>query len=436
MKSSKGIALAGLLMLGLAFHTQLAQAQAAGTLDTTFGTAGTVTTTFTTTTLVPIGAVEQSSGDIVVVSQADFQADAGTNIGLTRFTAAGKLDKTFGKGGSIFTQFTNTELDPSFFAVLPNDEIIVAGGIEPIGSVVGGVDNFGLAKFTAGGALDTTFGTGGLVITPIGPRADVPEAFLLQPNGQIVMAGLEGGNGEKPTNPGFIPNMVSIARYNSNGTLDSTFGSDGVALLNIATTFEGAAQIALLANGDYLVIGEPFGSVLTAEVSSAGVLSSTFTDSSVVATSTCAHSALGTETVFEPNGNFLIAQTVATASHDRGQRVQLNQYSEAAVLDSSFDPALFSFSGTLASTTQALALTPNGQILVGGSLSETAAPFGGLTRLNANGALDTTFGTGGTVLAENPVNGLLVETSGNIVAVEGEEGAGQTNITLQRFLGN
>jgi hypothetical protein len=156
----------------------------------------------------------------------------------------------------------------------------------------------------------------------------------------------------------------------------------------------------------------------------------------VVATSTCAHSALGTETVFEPNGNFLIAQTVATASHDRGQRVQLNQYSEAAVLDSSFDPALFSFSGTLASTTQALALTPNGQILVGGSLSETAAPFGGLTRLNANGALDTTFGTGGTVLAENPVNGLLVETSGNIVAVEGEEGAGQTNITLQRFLGN
>src|SRR5580692_48619 len=115
MKAGVRVALASTIVGGLLVGT-FAQAQAAGTLDTTFGSGGTVTTTFATTTLVPIGAVEQSSGDIVVISQADFQADAGTNIGLIRFTAAGKLDKTFGTKGSIFTQFANTELDPSYFA--------------------------------------------------------------------------------------------------------------------------------------------------------------------------------------------------------------------------------------------------------------------------------------------------------------------------------
>ena len=60
------------------------------------------------------------------------------------------------------------------------------------------------------------------------------------------MAGLEAGNGEKSTDPDDIPEMVAIARYNGNGSLDTTFGSDGVALLNNASVFQGIDQIALL----------------------------------------------------------------------------------------------------------------------------------------------------------------------------------------------
>jgi hypothetical protein len=55
----------------------------------------------------PIGALEQSNEDIVVVSQFDSQNDTGIGVGVTRYTAAGKLDTTFGTQGSTFTTFPN-----------------------------------------------------------------------------------------------------------------------------------------------------------------------------------------------------------------------------------------------------------------------------------------------------------------------------------------
>jgi len=68
------------------------------------------------------------------------------------------------------------------------------------------------------------------------------------------MACLEGGNGEKPTYPDAISEMVAITRYNTNCRLGATFGSGGVPLLNNASTFQGISQFALLSNGDYLIV--------------------------------------------------------------------------------------------------------------------------------------------------------------------------------------
>ena len=90
MQSGKAIMITGLLALGWRL-TQFAQAQAAGSLDTTFGTGGTVNHHLQRPDRSTDRAVQQSNGDIVVVSQFDFQSDAGTGVGVTRYTAAGKL---------------------------------------------------------------------------------------------------------------------------------------------------------------------------------------------------------------------------------------------------------------------------------------------------------------------------------------------------------
>jgi hypothetical protein len=184
MKRGTPLTIAGPFVIGLAFDIQFAQAQAAGSLDATFGTNGIVTTTFCGQTMMPIGAVQQSNGDIVVISQFDFQNDTGTGVGVTPYTAVGRLDTTFGTVGSTFTAFPTIIFEALWFGLQSNGAVVVGGGTAPIDSTLLGVNQgFGLVRFTAKGALDRTFGTNGLVSTPIEPRTADPGSFLLQPNG-------------------------------------------------------------------------------------------------------------------------------------------------------------------------------------------------------------------------------------------------------------
>lgn len=431
MKSCKALTIAGLLITGLALNNQFARAQEAGSLDITFGTGGTVTTTFSGQTVKPIGAVQQSNGDIVVISQFDFQSDAGTGVGVTRYTPAGKLDTTFGTKGSTLTTFPNIIFQALWFAVQSNGAIVVGGGTAPSDSTLPGANQgFGLVRFTASGALDSTFGTNGLVNTPIGPRTADPSSFLLQPNGQIIMAGLMDGNGERPTNPDDIPEMVAVARYNTNGSLDTTFGRGGVALLNNASTFQGVSQLALLTNGDYLIVSE-FGSPLTAQLSSTGVLQSSVTGGTIVNTTPTSFGELNSETLFQANGDFIIIQVAGTIN--RVTAIMGQRFSQTAVQDTTFSSTRFTFAGERLVAPNGIALQANGQILVGGSVNNASPIFGGLARLNANGTLDTTFGNEGTVATDNPVNGVLVQADGNIVAVEA---VGTDGIALTRYLAN
>jgi len=109
------------------------------------------------------------------------------------------------------------------------------------------------------------------------------------------------------------------------------------------------------------------------------------------------------------------------------------RFSETAVLDTTFSSTLFTFGGERRSAPSGIALQSNGQILVGGGVSGASPIFGGLARLNTNGDLDTTFGSGGTVLTDNSVNGVLVQADGKIVAVEAVSTDG---IALARYLSN
>jgi uncharacterized delta-60 repeat protein len=407
--------IAGLLAVGLVFGVNFAQAQA-GTLDPNFGTDGTVTTIFTgagSPVMLPIGAVQQASGDIVVLSQFDFVSDEGTQIGLTRYTPAGKLDTTFGTKGSTITNFSSFTFDPFAFALEPNGKILVAG-------FVSGGANFGLAQFTANGALDTTFGTDGVASAVSG--ADFPNAFLLQPNGQILMGGFKDGGRH-------TPGSLSLVRFNSNGALDPTFGTAGIALVTPAPIL-GPQALALLSNGDYLAVGGMSGKVL--ELSSTGELLSTVTAGTLTASSPLA----GLEpfpTIFESNGDYLVAQPRSTGGENSHRTdVQVSLFGETGTLDTTFADTPFPFGTTANNTPQALAVQSNGQVVVGGLELATGGPnFGGIARLDTNGELDTTFGSSGTLTVDNNVTALLIDTNGDILAIEG---TGNNGILVAAYL--
>jgi len=299
--------------------------------------------------------------------------------------------------------------------------------------------------YTSNGVLDTAFGNGGIVTTAVGDQNDENVGpFLVQPNGQIVFAGTEVGSSKNS------PAQTILVRYNANGTLDTTFGSGGIVLTATAAV-PGPNALALLSNGDYLVLG----SNAQVEFSSTGALLSSTTTASVTAMS-------DTNPLFESNGDYTLASTVgppttaavAAAKVAKGLRpehmpinaasdVKIARFTETGSADSTFTSTTFSFvaspttSANESSVTE-LAVSSSGQIIGAGRLAGSASnsPISiGLARLDENGGLDSTFGSGGVVTsaAAEGASGLLIQNDGNIVVL-GESSAAA--IVLVRFLAN
>jgi len=432
MKKATFHMITGLLAIGLMVAADLAHAQA-GRLDTTFGAGGIVTTSFADG-VAGVGAFEQSNGDIVAVAQVNFVNNVGTGIGLVRYTSAGELDTTFGTNGITVTTFAGIAVDPFGFAVQKNGDFLIGG----VATTKSGRNEFGLARYTSNGVLDTTFGTNGLVTTKVGTRSDAPSALLLQPNGQIVMGGFEvaGAN---------IPGMMSLVRYNANGALDTTFGKGGISLARV--TFLGPETLALLSNGDYLAVGQNANgnTGIVAEFSSKGALLPKVTSAKVVAALMSSQSAVPnvmfqSPTVFQPNGHYVVATTSCTFhSECRGTKFAVNRFLETGNTDTTFDATVESFDPTqTTSVAEAVALQANGQIVVGGLINQDAPIVGGLVRLDSNGELDTTFGTVDSfgvccsVTSDQTFSGLLIQADGKIVAIGGLDG----DLALARYLAN
>jgi uncharacterized delta-60 repeat protein len=433
MKKTTFHTIAGLLAVGLVFGVNFAHAQA-GTLDPTFGTAGIVTTTFADG-VAGLGAIEESNGDIVAVAQVDFVNNVGTGIGLSAYTPAGVPDDTFGTNGITVTTFPGITFDPAVFAVQTNGDILVGGTAANSKNLT----KFGLARYTSNGVLDATFGVGGLVTTLVGTKSGTPTALLLQPNGQIVMGGLANGVGKH----------LALVRYNSDGSLDTTFGTGGISLVKPKVL--GPDTLALLSNGDYLGVGQNAAGKtgLVVEFSSTGVLQSTVTAATVAATVSSSQGGLSrtilpngtpafpSPTIFQPNGNYIVATTSCTFhSECRGTKIGVGRFIETGKLDKTFNATVESFNpNQTTSVAEAVALQANGQIVVGGLINDDT---GGLVRLDSNGTLDTSFGSVDSfgiccsVTTDQTVTGLLIQTDGNIVVIGGLDG----DLAVSRYLAN
>ena len=126
--------------------------------------------------------------------------------------APGDLDPTFGVGGRVVSSFGAGLDAASAVAIQPDGKIVIAG------SAFNG--DFLLARYNPGGTLDPSFGTGGLVTTDFG-GSDGAVAISLRQGGKILVAGA--------TTPVGGQMAFAAARYNADGTLDTTFGVGGKA---------------------------------------------------------------------------------------------------------------------------------------------------------------------------------------------------------------
>jgi len=186
---------------------------AQGGLDSSFGPGGMVTTFFGGDGLNGDEAhsvVVQKDGKLVVGGSTT-NLDETKDFALARYNGNGTLDTTFGTGGKVKTTFA--DIDYVAALALQSDGKIVAAGM----TIVNFSPMFAVARYNSNGTLDPTFGTGGKVTTSFGGPTQA-FAAAVQADGKIVVAGYAHlTNGWR----------FALARYNSNGTLDSTFGSGG-----------------------------------------------------------------------------------------------------------------------------------------------------------------------------------------------------------------
>jgi uncharacterized delta-60 repeat protein len=161
---------------------------------------------------------------------------------LVRYTASGVLDTTFGNKGQAHTGVVPVN---SHGLALQSDGKIVCASNDPVGGTRGHA--LVLTRITANGAIDTTFGTGGTVTSlpdPNGNYNDNLGGVTLQPDGKIVVAGTVIVSPPYPES--------CVLRYNADGSLDGTFASGGIALLvNPAGLFpNNQGGVAMQSNGE------------------------------------------------------------------------------------------------------------------------------------------------------------------------------------------
>src|ERR1700736_3032438 len=193
MKTSRSVMVMFLAGLGVLASVTAAHA-AAGDLDPAFGSGGIVTTSYNGP--FPADAALQPDGKILVIAGFDNDPSATEAFGVLRYLGNGTPDSSFGAGGRTTAAFTNFINSPSDLALQRDGKIVVAGTAE---SADGTVSEFAVARFNAGGTLDTSFGAGGKVTTNFvgvmaGGASNPADSVLIQPaDGKARLGGLARG---------------------------------------------------------------------------------------------------------------------------------------------------------------------------------------------------------------------------------------------------
>ncbi len=235
---------------------------AAGTPDNTFGTAGVVTFD---NDLLGINDLMIVGGKMVGCGIAD--QGNGRVFCVFRRNADGSPDNSFGASG--FT-YTNVGSQPTLtkMAVQPDGKILLTG------TTYNNTTLFDLIlfRYTANGAPDNTFGANGKVSSVFGTNSAYEQgaSIAVQPDGKIVVAGRLANAG---------PTVFLVARYNSGGTVDNTFGTNGSTTIKFGDNDEAKAVI-VQPDGRIVVVGSSLSGtanrIALARLSTTGALDNTF----------------------------------------------------------------------------------------------------------------------------------------------------------------
>lgn len=391
---------------------------APGDLDPTFDGDGYVVTPVGAGNSGALDVVVQPDGKIVAVGAA--AAGSGSEVALVRYASDGSLDPTFGSGGIVVTTIGNSTSATA--VVLQSDGKIVVGGSADTGTGTA----FMVARYDTAGALDPSFGVGGIVTTLIGTGAGV-NALALQSDGRIVAVGTRFAG----------DNAIALARYDVNGMLDPTFGTAGVTTTVVGTWSE-AWDVALLPGDALAIAGTSEDRFVVARYESDGALDAGYGSGGIVTTVVTAGSDFLRAIAAQSDGKLLVAGATALSGI---RALTVARYDTTGLLDATFgNGGIVSASLGLFSMGSDLQILPDGKILVGGvSVNPSGPPAQtstsiALLRYLPSGDPDASFGSGGYVGTslndETVLSAVALQPDGRLIV------AGSVGITFLSYSHN
>jgi uncharacterized delta-60 repeat protein len=366
-------------------YTRIAKYLPDGRLDSSYGNGG-----YSNAANLSVKSATFQGGKIVVAGNTYNFIAGGYDFAVARYTANGKLDTSFGVNGIIITDFNNFSDDQSNAITLQGDKIIVAGST---GDMNGNTD-IALARYTTDGTLDASFGVNGKVITAAGDSSSNANAIALQGN-KFVVTGYTSASNRNNAN-------IALARYTADGNLDSSFGVNGLVVTDFINSSNDFANSIVRQDGKIIVAGFSFNydignaDFALARYTADGTLDTSFGVNGKVTTDFNNSNDYATSMVLQGDKILLGGQTYNAFPFS--ENLALTRYTADGILDTSFgvNGKVTADFITPSDVANSIALQGDKIIAVGSVFNSVAGNNDfALTRYTSEGALDASFGVDG-----------------------------------------
>ncbi len=366
----KIIGLGNLLTSNQLYTTALVRYNENGSLDNTFGNSGIFINLNGGNSDYGSSVKLQKDGKIVIAGSHNY------GLRIARYNQNGALDNTFGNGGIVITPILNWAL--AYSLAIQED-----GKITVVGSSTEAVIHFEftLVRYNTNGSLDNSFGINGIVRTPIGTNSSDAMSIAIHKDGKIIATGsyYNGNNAD-----------FALARYDINGSLDFTFGTNGITVSSIGVDADEIFASAILDNGTIIVGGKSSGNFALAGYSPDGNLDNSFGIGGIVITPIGISDCYARSTVIQNDGKIVSAGYCTTNGEID---FAVTRYNNDGSLDNTFGTNGIITTDLLGYNDQAyaVAIQEDGKIIAAGASGTGTNDFA-LVRYNKNGFLDNTFG--------------------------------------------
>ncbi|MES2622387.1 MAG: T9SS type A sorting domain-containing protein [Bacteroidota bacterium] len=355
-----------------------------GVLDNTFGNGGIVVPLLANFGGHAHAVAIQTNGNIVAGGTSNISGK--DNFCLIRLNNDGTLDASFGSNGVVYTSFDTCCYSTLYALVIQSDgKILAAGSIDTA---------YGVARYNTDGSLDSTFGVKGLALMRVNYHSNAYFAdMVLAPDGKIILASEVTSN-------------TNLVRFNTNGSVDSTFGVNGI--VDVRAYNDIVRSLIVKQDGKIITIGGGAytGGFALIGFNQNGTIDSSFGNSGRVVGKFKSNSFDDCfDMVLQPDGKIVVSgRTQYVDSITTVENSVVARFNAAGKIDSSFGTNGWLEYLTCLPTTIALQL--DGKIVTASEVQNCQGDFE-VRRITANGSIDSTFGTNGiTFSSPNLYSGL------------------------------